>query len=374
MIIIMVYIIFSQQQLRITTLLLQLPLLLFMVDLSSSFVINKLSTTTTTTISSTKRQRRRRYHNPILFSKNEDDDEPRTTNFGMPFVGFGTYLMSKEETYGAVLEALNIGYKHIDTAESYKNEIAVGNAIEEYLQSRRQSTNDIFVTTKFWPGRSDWNQPIKVYKDVVQSCTQSLHRLQLECIDLYMPHIPVSDPSSLLEQYNALLKLQHDGKIKNIGVSNYGINHLQTIQNAGLPPPVVNQIELSPIVTQSSELLTFMEDHNIQAVAYSSLAPLSSWRADTKHDEKTMSQRAGSQEVISDMAHKLQISEAQLLYRWGLQKQYAIVAKSKTPLRIKQNFDLYGFHISPDDMKILDSFDKVDFLAWAVTNINPMSI
>jgi len=286
----------------------------------------------------------------------------------MPMIGFGTYLIDNDDVQPVVLEALRTGYRHIDTAEAYGNEPGIGAAIRSGMQELGLTRGDVFVTTKLWCGNEDWGQPVKTYQSTMESLDQSLSNLQMDHVDLYLIHAPLAGEQRL-EQWRALVDLQRAGKARAIGVSNFGIAHLEAMKSAGLPLPDANQIELHPW-SQKPELVAYLKNHGIAIIAYSSLVPLSTWRVAPGQDSaKTDAMRqAGEQSdtPFKVMAQKYDVTEAQILLRWGLQKGYAVLPKSTNPTRIRQNFDLLSFEIDDNDMAAIEKMDRGDGIAWSI--------
>ena len=191
----------------------------------------------------------------------------------MPAVGFGTYMIKDGQAQVCVRAALKAGYRHIDTAEGYRNETGVGRA----LKASGIARDALFVTTKLWPGRPTRGRSAKDRAATIASCDRSLSKLGLDHVDLYLIHAPFAGPQRL-EQWEALLELQRQGKVRAVGVSNFNQAHLDEIAAAGLPVPAANQIELHPW-SQKPALTTYLADKGITAIAYSSLVPLAQWRA-----------------------------------------------------------------------------------------------
>lgn len=189
----------------------------------------------------------------------------------MPLVGFGTYQLSIGEAEASVKEALKAGYRHIDSAEGYKNEEGTGRAIKASGLSR----DEFFLTTKLFPGNKQWGAPEKTYEQTIETLKKQLRDLQLDYVDLYLIHAPLAELR--LEQWKALVELKKLGLTRYIGVSNYDETRINEILNAGMPKPEANQIEFHPINTQPG-LSGFMEENSIAPIAYSSLAPLANWR------------------------------------------------------------------------------------------------
>jgi 2,5-diketo-D-gluconate reductase A len=289
-----------------------------------------------------------------------------TTNVEIPYLGFGTYLIAADEAAAAVSEAIRTGYRHIDTAEGYQNESGVGDGIQQALKSGGLSRSDLFVTTKLWPGNPGWGQPAKTTESTVASLNESLQRLGLEYVDLYLIHAPF-ERDQRLDQWRGLVELKRQGRARAIGVSNFSIKHIDELKAAGLPMPVVNQIELHPW-SQKPELVRYLNDNAITPIAYSSLVPLSTWRtAEGQDSAKTDQMKADGEEADAPfkvMAKKYGVSEAQVLLRWAIQKGYPVLPKSTNPDRIRQNADIFGFNVDGEDMAAIEKMDRGDGVAW----------
>jgi 2,5-diketo-D-gluconate reductase A len=284
----------------------------------------------------------------------------------LPAVGFGTYLIPDDAAADAVSTAVSIGYRHVDTAEGYHNEEGVGAGLRRALVAKGLSRGDIFVTTKLWPGNPAWGDTPKTKETTIASLNASLARLRLDHVDLYLIHAPFCTEHRL-EQWAGLVELQQQGKAASIGVSNYSEVHIEEIRAAGLPLPDANQIELHPW-SQKPRLGTYLADNGIAVIAYSSLVPLSTWRATGGQDSaKTDAMTAAGAPAISafrPMAEKYGVSEAQVLLRWALQKGYAVLPKSVNPDRIRQNFDLFSFTLDDADMAGIGMMDRDAAVAW----------
>ena len=289
------------------------------------------------------------------------------TAAGIPPVGFGTYLIADEDAPAAVAAAIAAGYRHIDTAAAYQNEAGVGRGIREGIEAAGLDRSDIFVTTKLWPGNPAWGDKPKGYGETVAAFADSLEALGLDYVDLYLIHAP-SGGSERVNEWRALVDLKAQGKAWSIGVSNYTEAHVEEIRAAGLPLPEYSQIELHPW-SQKPQLLEFMAKNGIAPIAYSSLVPLSTWRAAPgQGSAKTSEMRAAGDEANSPfkaMAVKYGVTEAQVLLRWGVQKGFAVLPKSLNPVRMRQNIDLFGFEIDAEDMALLGTMDRGDGVAWA---------
>ena len=281
----------------------------------------------------------------------------------IPAVGFGTYLVSNEDAPVAVQAAIEIGYRHVDTAAGYHNEEGAGAGIRAGLAASGLSREDIFVTTKLWPGNPAWGDPPKTGEQTIAECQASLERLGLDHVDLYLIHAPYGGPERV-SQWRALVDLQQTGKARSIGVSNFNRSHLEEIMATGLPVPDANQIELHPW-SQKPDLLAYMTDNGIAPIAYSSLVPLSTWRVEEGQESaKTQEMKAESGTFV-EMAKKYGVTEAQILLRWGVQNGYAVLPKSLNPERMRQNIDLGGFEIDDADMATIRTMDRGDGVAWA---------
>ena len=284
----------------------------------------------------------------------------------LPVVGFGTYLISDDEASDAVTSALDAGYRHVDTAEGYGNEPGVGRAINAALDAGLRR-DELFVTTKLFPGNPAWGAPAKTYQTTIASLDASLKRLGLDHVDLYLIHAPLT-PAERVDQWRALVDLREQGKTRAIGVSNFTQVHIEELLAAGLPRPDANQIELHPW-SQKQELVNYLRATAITPIAYSSLVPLSTWRTAAGHDSaKTREMQALSEAADSPfaaMAAKYGVTEAQVLLRWGVQQGYAVLPKSANPERIRRNADLFSFALDDDDMNAIAGMDRGAGVAWA---------
>ena len=193
---------------------------------------------------------------------------PLSSGGSIPLLGFGTYLMTSEQCEVAVLKALQLGYRHIDTAEFYDNHVGIAKAIAASGVKRE----DIFITDKVSPD-GFFGMPCKTYDGVMNSLKTRLDLLQIEYVDLYLIHHPFAKDERI-NQWRALVDAQKQGLIKHIGVSNWSEKHIEEIKSADplLPYPAVNQIELHPLCTQTA-LIPYLKSKDIVPVAYSSLAP-----------------------------------------------------------------------------------------------------
>ena len=247
----------------------------------------------------------------------------------MPHLGLGVYQAPiGEKTLRSVRYALKVGYRHIDTASLYANEVDVGRVVQESEIPREE----IFVTTKVW--NTDQG-----YETTLRACETSLRRLGLSFIDLYLIHWPVKGMGK--DTWRAMIQLLRSGKVRAIGVSNYDIFQLQEVLENFDVAPSVNQVEFHPFLYQE-ELLQFCNENNIQLEAYSPL---------------TRGNKLNHPSLIA-LEQKYSKTSAQILIRWSLQHNLVVIPKSIHENRIKENSQVYDFHIDDGDMKLLNSLNE----------------
>jgi len=294
-------------------------------------------------------------------------------NHIIPRIGLGTYNMSSSEAEAMSYAAIDYGYRHIDTAAVYRNEDGVGKALKKIFKDTDLDRSDIAITTKLWPGGLVKLDRIKNREGTIKSLDKSLRNLDLEYVDLYLIHSP-HGKSKRLDQWETLLSQQEQKKVKNIGVSNWGINHIEELNEKGYPLPSANQIELHPW-SQKPELVSYLDEKGIDIIAYSSLVPLSTWRhKDGENSLKTDEMHKDSNNtdsIFKKLSNKYDVTEAQILLKWALQLGYAILPKSVQVERMKNNFDLQ-FTISEDDMALIKQLDRGDSVTWEYGD--PLSI
>lgn len=246
----------------------------------------------------------------------------------MPRVGLGVYKMEEgNDVKDAVLSAIDIGYRSIDTASFYKNEEGVGQALQETSVSRE----DLFVTTKVWNDEQG-------YEETLAAFDRSLEKLGLEYLDLYLIHWPV--PGKYKDTWRALEKLYKEGKVKAIGVSNFMEHHLEDLLKDAEVKPVVNQVELHPRLAQP-ELRSFCEERGIQMEAWSPLARGKYFDAP----------------ILEELAEKYEKTPAQIILRWDVQHGIITIPKSTKAHRQKENADLFDFELTADEMKQIDDLN-----------------
>lgn len=287
------------------------------------------------------------------------------SNHIVPRIGLGTYNMNSKEAEDLSYAAIKHGYRHIDTAAVYRNEDGVGKALKRIFSDTELNRDDIAISTKLWPGGMVKVDRVKNKEGTIKSLEKSLRNLDLDYVDLYLIHSPHAKEKRI-EQWEALLTLQDIGKAKNIGVSNWGINHLEEILQKGLPLPSANQIEIHPW-SQKLELVSYLKEKGIDIIAYSSLVPLSTWRhKDGENSLKTDEMFRDSddpQSPFKKLAAKYEVTEAQILLKWALQLGYAILPKSIQIERMKKNFDL-EFTLTESDMMLIEQLDRGGSVTW----------
>lgn len=296
----------------------------------------------------------------------KDISKSARNEIGAPLVGFGTYQLSIDQAESCVKEALRAGFRHIDSAEGYNNEDGTGKGIKAAGIPR----DDIFITTKLFPGYKPWGAPEKSYPQTIETLKNQLKRLQLDHVDLYLIHAPLSELR--LEQWRALVELKKAGLARHIGVSNYDEERIGEIVDAGLAKPEANQVECHPLCARV-DLTRYLKKNAIAPIAYSSLAPLSTWRVEEGQGGEVLADlKKECQSLTKIIAAKLKVSEAKVLLRWGLQHGYGVLTRSSKPKRIRENLDLFDFEIPNDDMERLNRLDRNQAFAWAANGLNPM--
>lgn len=246
----------------------------------------------------------------------------------MPILGYGVYQVTKEDCERCVSDALKIGYRSIDTAQSYFNEEEVGNAIEKSGIARK----DIFLTTKVWIDNYG-------YEKTKESVMTSMKKLKTDYLDLCLLHQPFSD---VYGAYKALEDLYKDGKIRAIGISNFYADRMVDIASFANITPAVNQIEIHPHHQQNAQL-EWSKKYNVQAEAW---APFGEGRGDMFANP-----------ILAEIGTKYNKTTAQVMLRWHIQRNVVVIPKTIHADRMKENFDVFDFSLSDDDMKKIASLD-----------------
>ena len=248
----------------------------------------------------------------------------------VPSIGFGTYKSGNDEETAKIIKyALNIGYRQIDTASFYGNEVGIGNGIKESVINRE----DIFLVTKLWNDDHGYDKTIEAFN-------KSLERLQVNYIDLYLVHWPNKLNS---ETWKAFEYLYRTGKVKAIGVCNFKIGHLEELKKTAEIMPMVNQVEIHP-QSSKNDMLSYCEENNIQLVAWSPI----------------MRGKLFSNKLMIDLSEKYKKTIAQIILRWHVQRGIIPIPKSSNEERIKENLSIFDFELSNDDMNTIDLLNEGD--------------
>jgi len=250
----------------------------------------------------------------------------------MPALGYGVWQVPDNDAELSTREAIAAGYRSIDTAQIYANEAGVGRAIAASGVPR----SELFITTKVWNTSQGRNATKKAFE-------QSLKKLGGDYLDLYLIHWPSPKRGKFVETWEALIELRKEGRVRSIGVSNFGPDELRKIIDATGEKPVLNQIELHPRF-QQRETRAFHVEHGIATEAWSPL---------------------GQGQLLQDpavgaIAQKHGKSAAQVILRWHLKNEFIVIPKSVTPSRIRENIDVFGFDLDDADMKALEALDSAE--------------
>ncbi|MBU7591228.1 aldo/keto reductase [Metabacillus halosaccharovorans] len=249
----------------------------------------------------------------------------------MPWIGLGVFkVQDGEEVVRSVKSALEAGYRSIDTAAIYKNEEGVGRAIAESNVPREE----LFITTKLWNANQGYDTTLKAFDE-------SMEKLGLDYLDLYLIHWPLPSQGKYVETWKALEKLYKDGRVRAIGVSNFKIHHLEEIIANCEIVPMVNQVEYHPRFNQR-ELHEYCKKNKIQLEAWSPL----------------MQGGLLDDPVLMEIAEKYNKSTAQVIIRWDLQTEVITIPKSTKPHRIAENADIFDFELSQEDMEKINDLNQ----------------
>jgi diketogulonate reductase-like aldo/keto reductase len=238
----------------------------------------------------------------------------------MPMVGIGTWTLKGNRCRESVRNALEVGYRHIDTAEAYENQKQIALAIKDSDVDR----DETFITSKLWKSNLR-------YDDALTACDNTLQELQTDYLDLYLIHWPNED-IPMKETFGALTKLKDDGKVKDIGVSNFTISHIQKAKSVSETPISANQVKYHPYNNQN-DLLDYCKDNNIVITAYSPFG-----RGDLFTDER-----------LKKIADNHEKSLAQIILRWLIQKGIVVIPRSSSEEHLKANLDVFDWNL-PDNI------------------------
>ena len=247
----------------------------------------------------------------------------------MPLLGLGVWeAHSGKETFNATLYALQSGYRHVDTAQMYGNEIDVGDAFRASGLKREE----VFLTTKLWNSDHGYDAALRAFDN-------SLKRMKLDFVDLYLIHWP--SRGSNLQTWRALDRIRQEGRSRSIGVSNFAPKHIKELLEKGNTRPVVNQIELNPFQQQQT-IVSFCLQEKIHLTGYCPLV-----RGHRFNDPN-----------IRRVAKETRKTAAQVMIRWALQRGQTVIPKSVRPQRIEENADVFDFNLSASQMEILNGLDQ----------------
>ena len=247
----------------------------------------------------------------------------------IPKLGFGVFQVADEEAFDTVTAALRAGYRHIDTAAAYGNEAEVGRAVNEFGLPR----DEVYLTTKLWNSEQGYDSTLRAFD-------ASMQLLGLDYLDLYLIHWPVARADRFVDTFRAFQSLKSQGRIGSIGVSNFTRAHLERVIAETGETPSVNQIELHPSLVQA-ELRAFHAEHGIATEAWSPLGQGAALKDPT----------------IAQIATDTGRTPAQVIIRWHLQLGNVVIPKSVTPARIQENFDVFSFELTPEQMMQISALD-----------------
>ncbi|KAG8500311.1 hypothetical protein CXB51_003636 [Gossypium anomalum] len=284
--------------------------------------------------------------------------------FQMPIIGLGVWRMEKKAIKDLIIESIKIGFRHFDCASDYKNEAEVGEALCEAIKTGLVKREELFITTKLW--NTD-------HGHVVEACKHSLKKLQLDYLDLYLVHFPISirhtgigangsplDADGVLDietnisletTWHAMEDLVSMSLVRSIGISNYDIFLTRDCLAYSKIKPAVNQIETHPYFQRES-LVKFCQKHGICVTAHT---PLGGADANTK--------RFGTVSCLDDpilkgIAEKYKKTVAQIVLRWGIQRNTVVIPKTSKFERLKENFKVFEFELAKEDMDVIQAIDK----------------
>lgn len=247
----------------------------------------------------------------------------------IPQVGLGVWKATNEEAANAVKEAIKVGYRHIDTAAIYQNEVGVGKGI----QASGIDREDVFVTTKVWNSDQGYDSTLKAFD-------ASLEKLGMNYVDLYLIHWPLPKRQLFVNTWKALIRIKEEGRARSIGVANFEMTHIERIVNETGVKPVINQIEVHPRFQQRG-LRQALAAKNIVSEAWS---PLGQGQLLTNT-------------VIEKIAKKHQRSAAQIIIRWHIEQGNVVIPKSVHANRIADNFNVFDFSLDQEDNALLAALD-----------------
>jgi 2,5-diketo-D-gluconate reductase A len=253
---------------------------------------------------------------------------PLNNGVEIPQLGFGVFQIPPEETARATRTALEVGYRHIDTAQMYGNERGVGEAVREF------GRDQVFVTSKLNNNRLERD-------DILRSVDQSLAELGFDQLDLFLVHWPLPGVSDYVQRWKVMEEIYASGRVRAIGVSNFQPHHLRTLIAETEVRPAVNQIEVHPFLTQD-DVRAFGADHEIVTEAWAPIA-------------KGM---VNDDPVLKGIAEGLGRTPAQVTLRWHIQRGDVVFPKSVTRSRVEENFDVFGFELDESAMAAISALNR----------------
>ena len=291
----------------------------------------------------------------------------------MPAVGLGLWKIDTEQTADVVCNAIEIGYRHLDSAADYGNELEVGEGIAQALAKGLCAREDLWITSKLW---NTYHRP----EHVEAACRKTLQDLGVEYLDLFLIHFPISlqfvdfetryppewffdpsaaepkmqiDPVPLSDTWKAMEALQRKGLVKNIGVCNYNSGLLHDLMAYAEIKPAMLQIESHPYLTQEG-LIRAAQAYGIAVTAFSPLGALSYVSLDMASENESVLQ----QPAVIAAAQRLKRSPAQVVLRWGIQRDTAVIPKTINPDRLKENLALFDFELSDEEMVAISALNQ----------------
>lgn len=247
----------------------------------------------------------------------------------IPQLGFGLYKVPATDAARLCLDAIGIGYRHLDTAAFYGNEREVGAAVRAAPVPR----DELFVTSKVWKDDNGFDETLRAFD-------ASIDRLGLDRLDLYLIHWPVPSTDRYVDTWRALIRLQEEGRVRSIGVANFHVHHLERIIGETGVTPVVNQVELHPWLPQAA-VRAFDAARGIRTEAWSPLAR----------------GRVLGTPQLDELASKHDRTPAQVVLRWHVQLGNVVIPKASSPERLAENLDVFGFELDADDLATLASLE-----------------